>query len=230
MRPSTLGAAAAAGPRSSLPLKQAPRPRIVPAAVTPLLIALEGIDGSGTTTQTALLCDWMRTQGLFVHRTREPSRGPVGQVLTALLRGQLAAPPDVVALLFAADRLDHLDREVGPQLAAGAHVVSDRYLLSSLAYQSVGCPPDWVETINSHARRPDVCFLLRVGVDVAAARRTADRRAKELFDARETQEQVALRYARLADRYGAVAVDGEQPIDQVQAYLRSHLARLLGIE
>jgi dTMP kinase len=193
-------------------------------------IALEGIDGSGTTTQTALLCDWLRAGGIRVHRTGEPSRGPLGQVLRALLHGQLRAEPDVVALLFAADRLDHLAREIEPQLRDGACVVSDRYVLSSLAYQSVDSPPAWVSAINSRARPADACFLLAVRPEVAAARRTAQRRLDELFDAPPTQQRVADGYGELARRHGAVVLDGERPIDEVQADLRSHLARILRIE
>src|SRR5574341_1198614 len=98
-----------------------------PAALAPLLIALEGIDGAGTTTQAALLCDWLRGMGTRVHRTQEPSAGPIGQLLRLLLRGPLRVDPAAVALLFAADRLDHLAREIEPQLASGAHVVTDRY-------------------------------------------------------------------------------------------------------
>lgn len=201
-----------------------------PRGLSPLFIALEGIDGAGTTTQAALLCDWFRAIGLRVHRTREPSRGPIGQLLGALLRGQVVTDPAATALLFAADRLDHLQREIEPQLLAGFHVVTDRYLLSSLAYQSLDCPDAWVASLNSRARPPDAAFLLAVRPEVAAERREAEQRGVELFDALDTQRRVAEAYQRLAPGSGTVVLDGEQPVDRVQEEVRSHLARRLGIE
>src|SRR4051812_35922446 len=99
------------------------------------LIALEGVDGAGTTTQAQRLAVLL---GARAHVTREPSGGPLGQLLRQLLSGAHAdLDPAAVALLFAADRLDHLSREVEPALARGQHVITDRYLLSSLAYQTV---------------------------------------------------------------------------------------------
>src|SRR5438552_7626627 len=101
-------------------------------------MVIEGIDGAGTTTQTRLLTDWLRGRGLAAHRTREPSDGPIGR----LIREILGQPPGAMtggpmALLFAADRLDHLAREIEPALARGEQVLCDRYYHSSFAYQAV---------------------------------------------------------------------------------------------
>src|SRR3989442_1021120 len=97
-------------------------------------IVLEGIDGAGTTTQTVELSVALRKDGRKVVVTREPSGRWVGQLIREVLVGQKMFPPAAVALLFAADRLDHLEREIKPALAGGEDVISDRYLLSSLAY------------------------------------------------------------------------------------------------
>ena len=102
------------------------------------LIVLEGIDGSGTTTQARLLCEWLAGRGVAVHLTREPSDGPVGRLIREILHGAHApVAGDTMALLFAADRVDHLSREVLPALDRGTHVVTDRYYHSSLAYQAI---------------------------------------------------------------------------------------------
>src|SRR5262245_15868735 len=125
------------------------------------LIVLEGIDGAGTTTQARRLGEFMASRGVPVHVTNEPSAGPVGREIRNILRGA-HAPFDqgAMALLFAADRLDHLSREIVPHLEAGTHVVCDRYLLSSIVYQSRFVPPEFVWAANARARPADLTILL----------------------------------------------------------------------
>ena len=92
------------------------------------------------------VADALRAAGRHVHTTAEPSKGPIGVLIRQMLGGDRArtAIHRELALLFAADRLDHMAREIEPQLAAGVDVVSDRYVLSSLVYQSLDLPLDWV--------------------------------------------------------------------------------------
>src|SRR5262245_16017166 len=97
-------------------------------------------------------------------------------------------------LLFAADRMDHLQREVEVQLAAGATVISDRWYHSSLAYQGTGADRDWITTLNARARRPDLTIFLEVRAEVAAQRRAAARRKEELFEDLRMQEEVDAGY------------------------------------
>ncbi len=195
------------------------------------LIVLEGIDGAGTTTQTARLCAALAARGLDAHATREPSTGPVGRLLREMLGGA-HQPVDsaTLGLLFAADRADHLQREIEPALARGAIVVSDRYYHSSLAYQGDGDAFDWVTLLNARARRPDLTLLLEVPVDVAAARRAADGRPDELFDRIETQRRVAEGYRRVVQALGGReridVLDGTRPVGTVAADI---LARVVEI-
>lgn len=180
----------------------------------PRFIALEGIDGSGTTLQTRALAEWLRARGHEVHETREPSGGPIGRMIREHLALD-AAPlrPAAFALLFAADRLDHVAREIDPARERGAVVLSDRYLLSSLAYQSLDCELAWVQAINREAPPPDLYLFLRVPADVAFAR--VQRRAAagaatvERFDALALQRQIAGRYEAILAASGEVeVVDG----------------------
>ncbi|HET6345426.1 MAG TPA: dTMP kinase, partial [Myxococcota bacterium] len=90
-----------------------------------LLVALEGIDGAGTSTQIAPLAAFLRARGRDVVTTAEPSGGPVGVLLRQALQGRPRLDDATLALLFAADRLDHLAREVEPALARGAVVLTD---------------------------------------------------------------------------------------------------------
>ncbi|HYY53573.1 MAG TPA: dTMP kinase, partial [Myxococcales bacterium] len=105
-------------------------------------IALEGLDGSGTTTQAERIASVLRAQGRRVLLTREPSDGPIGTLIRLALTGRLGLPQrsgplteEALALLFAADRVDHLAAVIEPALERGELVVCDRYVLSSLAYQ-----------------------------------------------------------------------------------------------
>lgn len=208
--------------------------------MTALFIALEGIDGAGTTTQAALLVDWLRSQGQPVHTTREPSDGPIGVLLRQVLRHRVVVSagdgasrpldPGAVALLFAGDRLDHLDAEVRPCLQTGVHVVSDRYLGSSLAYQSLELPLDWVRAINGRADAPDLTVLLRLD-PVAALARVSRRQgdARELYEREETLARVAACYDTLvADGAlaNALVLDAERPIAEVAAAIREAVAAL----
>jgi dTMP kinase len=197
-------------------------------------IALEGIDGSGTTTQLARLTARLRGLGRRVHATREPSDGPVGRLIREILLGGHRGPDGgevdgrAMALLFAADRRDHLRREIEPALAAGIDVVTDRYLLSSLAYQAEEAERDWVAGLARAVRPPDLTLLLDVPVSVAAARRHAAGRSTERYDEDGFQARVAANYRRLASGDpGIVVLDGSGPVDAVADAIAREVARLI---
>jgi dTMP kinase len=202
------------------------------------LIVIEGLDGAGTTTQGRRLVDALVTTKLQAHFTREPSDGPVGKLLRAMLAGDHAIPGQTIdqstfSLLFAADRMDHCQREVGPALDAGTIVVSDRWYHSSLAYQGTGAEREWIAALNRRALVPDLTVFLRVRAGVAAARR-GDRAQEELFENLPMQERVADGYeATLAELAAAgqriAIVDGEAAIDDVTAAIATAVSDALGI-
>lgn len=207
-----------------------------PGATRALFIVLEGIDGSGTTTQVDRAVEHLRRRGRRARATREPSTGPIGRLLREILLGQHATPDGspvegrAMALLFAADRRDHLAREIEPALAAGIDVVSDRYLLSSLAYQAVEADRSWVEHLAAAIRSPDLTLLLDVEIGVAAHRRKLAHRDIERYDADGFLARVVQNYRWLAASRGdVVTLDGSVPIDQVERAISHQIDALLGV-
>ncbi|MFN0247297.1 MAG: dTMP kinase [Kofleriaceae bacterium] len=189
------------------------------------LIVLEGLDGAGTTTQARRLVEHLTANGTKAHVTREPSDGPVGVLIRQMLTGGHAIEGQQIAqstfgLLFAADRLDHLQREIEPHLARGAIVVSDRYYHSSLAYQGTGADRDWITMLNARAKKPNLTIFLQVRPEVAAARRAAAGRVQELFEDMRMQEEVAAGYKATLSELAAQGerieiIDGEASPDAV---------------
>ncbi|MFT7622035.1 MAG: dTMP kinase [Myxococcota bacterium] len=192
-------------------------------------IVLEGIDGAGTTTQLHRVCAWFEAAGQGARATCEPTEGPIGRLIRQVLRGEITTPHDTIALLFAADRLDHWPREIQPALDAGKVVLSDRYTGSSLAYQGTHTDADWVRMINGHAPLPHHTFYVRCDPDVALARIAArDGDKRELYEQRESLVRIAAAYDRI---YGvtepaqlpATIIDGEASQDAVFAAITAVL-------
>jgi len=133
-------------------------------------IVLEGLDGAGTTTQGALLAARLLEHGIPVELTKEPTDGVIGRIARSFTDGRAHFEPETVALTFAADRIEHTV-EIRALLEAGTWVVSDRYVASSLAYQtSQGLPFDWVRTLNTRAMEPDATIFVDTPVASCVAR------------------------------------------------------------
>jgi len=191
-------------------------------------LVLEGLDGAGTTTQAQWLSGWLRGRGREVHLTAEPSRGPVGAMLRQVLSKRVVGGEGrdfdaaAAALLFAADRLDHFESEIGPRLRRGIDVVSDRYVLSSLAYQAVSTgDARWVEAVNAKAPPADLTLFLSVRPRVSLGRRYAASAEREIYEVPAFQRRVHQAYRKALRRLGdrVVEIPGEGPVEEVSARL-----------
>jgi len=173
-----------------------------------IFICVEGLDGCGKTTQAKLLVKRLRGDYGAVYTT-EPSEGKIGKLikrryLHAVKRGSAV----VEALLFAADRLEHLKSDVLPALNEGKLVVSDRYVFSSLAYQgAAGLDLKWIEKINEHAVRPSLALFIDVEPETVIRRL---KRKRSVMENLETQLKVREIYLRFVDEGELVRVDGNK--------------------
>ena len=144
------------------------------------------------------------------------------------------APQDVdrttIALLFAADRIDHLQNEIEPHLAAGRHVICDRYVLSSMAYQGVDVDLKFVRAINAKAPAPDLTLYIKVSAEVAMQRIATSRPDRDLFETLPFQRKVAHGYDLCAAAYREgpiITLDGEAPMDKVTNEVQRAVEHLL---
>jgi dTMP kinase len=181
------------------------------------LIVIEGLDGAGTTTQIGLLGRRLGGSG-HVYVTHEPSEGPIGLVIRTALEQRITMSHATIAALFAADRMDHLyhrDGEGGmlAHLARGVHVLTDRYYLSSLAYQGITLDWEWIWDLHEQCIRPDLTLFVDVPVEVCLSRIAARRGGSfDLFENRTSLTAARERYleaiARLHEER-IVVVDGD---------------------
>ena len=198
-------------------------------------IAVEGLDGAGTTTQVARLVARLEQAGHPTHQTFEPSDLPIGRMVRSVLRQETGAPGrPVLPWLFAADRSDHLDREVQPALTDGKHVVTDRYVPSSLAYQALEVDMDIVWSLNAHFRAPDLTVFVHVPFELGLERIGARGTEREVYEKRDLLERVAANYERALARLEARGdrierIDGTASIEDVHEAIWAHTAPLVGI-
>jgi dTMP kinase len=190
-------------------------------------IVIEGLDGSGKTTQAKLLAANLKKSHGAVY-TAEPSQGAIGKFIrNGILYGETRLPTTVEALLFAADRIEHIQNEVTPTLEKGRLVVSDRYIYSSLAYQgSAGLSLDWIQTINQHSMKPDLAIFIDVDPEVVLKRL---KRRKSIMENLETQIRVREVYLKYVENCSLNRIDGDKPkravadavLATVTAYLKT---------
>jgi dTMP kinase len=172
-------------------------------------ICVEGLDGCGKTTQTRLLVRRLRKMGHDATYTAEPSRGKIGSFIKKYcLHGGKRVSAVVEALLFAADRFEHVHSEIIPALNGGRAVVSDRYVYSSLAYQgAAGLDLEWIWKINERAMRPDLAIFVDAEPETVIQRLKP---RKSIMENLETQRKVREVYMKFVERGELVKINGSK--------------------
>ena len=171
-----------------------------------VFFAIEGIDGSGKTTQSRDLVDSLIRNGFNAAYTMEPSKSHIGTFIKEKIIMNEKVSPEVEALLFAADRFEHIDSEILPLLRKGKIVVSDRYVYASIAYQGAqGVDLEWIESLNYFAIEPDLAIYIDIPPSVGISRKKGK---KSVFENLESLGKVRKIYQDLVDKGNLTLING----------------------
>ncbi len=189
-----------------------------------MYICLEGIDGSGKSTQLECLGKWLEKCGLSVTRIREPTDSPVGRLIRKMLQDPGAQDEGfqrTLALLFAADRTLLMDT-ICKEEKMNRIVLSDRSFYSSLAYQN---GEEWIAQINQYALEPDLVILLDLEIETALTRCEGT----DSFEEANFLESVRQRYLKLAQQHGFMVVNAGNGVNKVHSDIKRIVAPKLGM-
>lgn len=184
------------------------------------LIVLEGGDGSGTTTQAHKLVSHLKGKGFKVCSSAEPTDSGIGKEIRKMLSQSIAKEHDLLvslALCFAADRMYHIHNFIVPNLKTHDFVILDRYLLSSLVYQGMDLPINFVKTINSYAISPHLTIVIDLDPKTALSRLSLRGKKKDFYESIELMTKVRNGYLQLAKEnyHDTVIVDGSRDLNSV---------------
>ncbi|MEM1688967.1 MAG: dTMP kinase [Candidatus Hadarchaeales archaeon] len=191
-----------------------------------LFIVLEGIDGCGKSTQARMLAEWLRSEGYEVILTDEPTDGPIGRFIRKILNGEIRTSISAEVNLFAADRMWHLGNVILPALGDGKIVISERYVCSSIVYQTTrGASLKEILAANKFAPEPDLSILIDTPPEVSMRR--MNKKLDEFEKDLKLQKSVRLRYLQLAKNGKLKLVNGTLSADEVQNEIRKLVQPML---
>jgi dTMP kinase len=182
-----------------------------------MFIAFEGLDGSGSSTHSDLLTKRLQDDGYKVALTKEPTNNLVGGLIRGILSHQWTATPETLQLLFSADRGHHLNSEIEPWLNDDKIVITDRYMMSTFAFGSLSIEDeDWLKTLNSKFRKPDLTILLKVAPEECMNRISKGRAKTELFEKEDKLRKVWKRYEELSNELeNVIIIDANRAKEEV---------------
>jgi dTMP kinase len=192
-----------------------------------LFIVFEGLDGSGTTTQSDLLRVYLRRKGYKVEQTSEPSNNVIGGLIRGVLTRQWKINPVGLQLLFAADRAHHLESFVKPALKKKQVIISTRYFFSSLAFGALDLEQKWLAEINKNFLIPDVTIFVDTNPAECLRRISKARIKKEFFEKKEKLEKVRKNYYQLAKKYPRFyKIDGNRKKEEIHENIRKIIDKI----
>ena len=189
-------------------------------------IVLEGIDGSGKSTQISELAKFLESKGEKVYKTFEPTDSPIGSIIKQIMTGRIKSDHKTIAGLFVADRLDHLQNDFNGilhKLNEGITVISDRYYFSSYAYHGIHMPLEWVIAANSLSAdmlRADVTLYIDITPEESIKRLNVGRWHVELYETTDNLRKVRNKYLEAfeieKERENIVIINGEKSPNEIQ--------------
>lgn len=206
-----------------------------------ILIVVEGVDGSGKSTQIHLIDRWLRSKGYDVFFTEWNSSETVREI-TSKGKKKARLTPMTFSLLHSTDFADRYEKNIYPLLRAGYIVLADRYIYTALARDTVrGCDRTWVKSMYSYARKPDLTFYFRVPIETAVNRIISGRPKLKHYEAgmdlglskdeyesyRIFQGRIVEEYESMVDDENFIVIDGTQGIEKQQNTVRKHVIRAL---
>lgn len=208
------------------------------------LIAVEGLDGSGKSTQIYLLKRWLELQGLKVYFS-EWNSSELVKAATSKGKKRELLTPTTFSLIHATDFADRYERHLVPLLRAGYLVLCDRYIFTAFARDVVrGCPPEWVRGLYNFAALPDLTFFFKADLEVSLQRILDGRPQLKYFEAgmdlrlstdpyesfRIFQGRMLEQYLAMSTEFNFLLVDANQLVETQQAVIRELVARRLNLE
>jgi len=186
-------------------------------------IAFEGLDGSGKTTQFNAISGRLAQLKIKIKEEKEPSeRNLIGLMIRGLVKGAWGPPlsPVSLAKLFSIDRYEHVANDIKPYVDSGGHVLMDRFILSSFAYQGLTCSFDEIYYYNRDAIEllmPDLTVFIDTSPEICMNRINENRVGKELFDEKgvAVREKFLEAISKLKDTANVLVIDGNQPQEAV---------------
>ena len=205
-----------------------------------LFIAIEGLDGSGKSTQLRPLAENLKAVGHNVYTTAEPTQSRIGLMIKDIFKHKMEADHRTIAALYAADRLEHvLNKTDGllKKLEEGYTVITDRYYFSSYAYHGTHMDMDWVIEINSLVAdllRPDLNVFIDVPIDICVKRLNKGRSLTELYEDEDNLNQVRKKYfeafEKLKQREKIFIADGNRPAEMISKDIWHEVSKILPLE
>jgi len=194
-------------------------------------IVFEGLDGSGKTTQIKRIVRHLQAQGVRCIATKEPTDGVIGNIARQALHGTEPLSVDALALVFAADRAEHIAKEVCPTLEAGIHVLCDRFVYSNMAFQGTAIPLDTIAAYNERSlTAPDMTLFIDVDPE-ECVRRQSRRKITEIYDGLAFAKEIRALYFEAFERHKGrmpvTVVDGNAKEEEVFARLLGKVSGLL---
>jgi dTMP kinase len=193
-------------------------------------IVVEGLDGSGKSSQVDLLIDFLKERGKDVIVTREPTmESESGRKIKQALKKEIVVEPLELQKLYVQDRKEHLENKVIPALKSGKFVVSSRYAFSTFAYgYSDGLDVDLLVKLNNKFLLPDLTIVINVNPESCVARIDGRGTPKELFEKKEKLEKVNEIYKKLPVMFeNVVMINGERSIGEVFKDIKDEVGKLL---